>query len=163
MQGQVRIVAFEPDDELRARLNYNLQQNAVQGVDVEAVALSDRQGTADLYIDLEQRGRNTLERSALSEARREGRRVELDTLHARLVARHITRVDALKIDIEGHELPVLRHFFEHAPVTMWPRIVLAEYTHDANDSIAALLHAVGYRTVLQTALNRAYERACGKG
>lgn len=162
MQGQGRILAFEPDDEMRARLNFNLRQNAVQGIQVDAVALSDRQGTADFYIDRDQRGRNTLEEAASSEAGREVRPVELDTLHARLIASQISHVDALKIDIEGHELPVLRHFFEHAQVGMWPRIVLAEYTHDADDSIATLLHAAGYRTVLQTKLNRAYQRDNGE-
>lgn len=158
MQGQGRILAFEPDDEMRARLDFNLRQNPAQGVEVESVALSDRKGTADFYIDREQRGRNTLDSAASSEAGREVRKVELDTLLDRLVARRISRIDALKIDIEGHELPVLRHFFAHAPAGLWPRVVLAEYTHDADDSIAALLHAVGYRTVLQTDLNRAYER-----
>jgi len=163
MQGRGRILAFEPDDEMRSRLNFNLQQNAVQGVEVHAVALSDHQGTADFYIDREQRGRNTLETAASAEAGREVRRVELDTLHARLTASQVSRVDGLKIDIEGHELPVLKHFFAHAPVDMWPRVVLAEYTHDTDDAIAGLLNSVGYRTVLQTALNRAYERPAGGG
>ncbi len=161
--GRGRIVAFEPDDEMRARLVFNLKANALGHIDVVPVALSDHQGTAVLYINLSQRGQNTVEASQASAAGgdRVTQTVELDTLHDRLQALGVQGIDALKIDIEGHELPVLRHFFGHAQVGMWPRIVLAEYAHDADNSTTDLLHSVGYRTVLQTALNRGYQRDDG--
>ncbi len=160
LQGRGRIVAFEPDDEMRARLKFNLDANALGHVDLLAVALSDHQGSAVLYINRNQRGQNTLEASQASAAggERVKQAVPLDTLWERLCALSVPQVDVLKIDIEGHELPVLRHFYAHAPRTAWPRAVLTEHQHDAEDAVAKLLLAVGYGAVLQTDLNRGYLR-----
>src|SRR6202042_1568929 len=39
----------------------------------------------------------------------------------------VTRVDALKIDIEGFEDRALMPFFRDAPQTLWPRAVVIEH------------------------------------
>jgi FkbM family methyltransferase len=158
MQGSGRIVAVEPDEEMRARLEFNLRTNGMRHVDVVSAALSDHTGTAVLYVDRGQRGRNTLE-SAVAEATggdRVAQTVPLDTLWARLTALGVDRIDALKIDIEGHEVPVMRHFFAHAPRSAWPQVLLTECAHDASDELHALVEGAGYRCVMRTELNRGY-------
>lgn len=158
MQGRGRIVAFEPDPEMHARLRFNLEANRLDHVALEAVALSDHAGTATLYVDRSQRGRNTLDAS-MAEATggdRVAQTVALDTLWSRLQALGVDAIDVLKIDIEGHELPVLRHFFANAPRPAWPKALISESAHDADDVQHALLTAAGYRCVLQSDLNRGY-------
>jgi FkbM family methyltransferase len=39
----------------------------------------------------------------------------------------ISRVDALKIDVEGYEDRVLTGFFRQAPPALWPRAVVIEH------------------------------------
>lgn len=160
LAGHGRIVAFEPDDEMRARLEFNLRTNEISQVEVVAEALSDHAGTAVLHINRLQRGENTLEASqaAVVGGDRVTQTVRVGTLLNRLQVLGVTRVDALKIDIEGHEMPVLRHFFEHASQSLWPRAMLAEHKHDSEDLVGRLLESVGYRRVIETPLNRCYER-----
>lgn len=160
LQGRGRVLAFEPDPEMRARLAFNLRSNGLALVALSEAALSDHAGSAVLHVNRAQRGENTLE-SAQADAAGGDRvavTVPLDTLWAQLQKHTIDRIDVLKIDIEGHELPVLRHFFAHAPQAVWPGAVLAEHMHDAQDGVRALLESVGYRIALQTRLNRAYVR-----
>jgi FkbM family methyltransferase len=160
LQGRGRVLAFEPDVEMRARLAFNLRTNTLALVDLCEVALSDQAGTAVLYVNQAQRGQNTLESEQAAGA--SGDRVELavalDTLWSQLQQRRVDRIDVLKIDIEGHELPVLRHFFAHAPESCWPGALLTEHKPGTKNSLEQLLRARGYRQVFETALNRGYVR-----
>lgn len=56
----------------------------------------------------------------------------------------LPRIDFLKIDIEGHEVPALGPFLEHAPEALLPRMMLAETKHDKGDALSALLLEAGY-------------------
>lgn len=156
MMGKGEIIAFEPDPEMRARLRFNVESNRMGGVKIEAVALSDHAGSAVLYVDREQRGRNTLESSMVDGNEIQAEQVALDTLYARLKVLGVTHIDALKIDIEGHEVPVMRHFFDHAPPTLWPRVLLAEVAHDSDGVLGEILASCGYRCVMRSDLNRGY-------
>lgn len=59
----------------------------------------------------------------------------------------------MKIDIEGHEKPVLEHFFEHAPRELWPRGIVLEHTHDASGVVEDLKTQQAYRVDALTARN----------
>ena len=160
MQGRGRIISVEPDPEMRRRLAFNLASNQIGDIEVCPVALSDHAGSAELQVNLAQRGENTL---VAAEAQRAGGErqavtVELDTLLHLLQARGVTRVHALKIDIEGHEPPVLRHFLENAPATLWPDLVITEFKAETAPMIEALFTTRGYRRRTTTRLNFIFER-----
>jgi FkbM family methyltransferase len=155
-----RVLAVEPDPEMRRRIEFNLGTNALANIELCALALSDRQGEAELMIKPGQRGENTL---AQAEADRAGGervllRVPLDTLHHLLDSRGMKTLRALKIDIEGHEPPVLSHFFAHAPESLWPTLAITERKIDTEAAIRALFETHGYRCVLVNKLNLAFER-----
>ena len=69
MHGRGRILAVEPDPEMRRRLAFNARTNALTDIEICPVALSDIEGTAELKVKPTQRGQNTLE---LGEAQRAG-------------------------------------------------------------------------------------------
>ncbi|HSI60398.1 MAG TPA: FkbM family methyltransferase [Ideonella sp.] len=160
MRGRGRILAVEPDPEMRRRLRFNLDSNGLSNVELAPVALSDRQGTAALLLNLSQRGENTLalEEASAAGGDRMALTVETDTLTHLLQAHGMARIDALKIDIEGHEPPVLRHFYAHAPEALWPRLVIVEFKQQTSEAITALFEGCGYRRLLATRLNWAFER-----
>jgi FkbM family methyltransferase len=159
--GDGRVLAVEPDPEMGRRIAFNLATNVLSNVELCAVALSDRVGEAELMIKPGQRGENTLARAEAQRAggERELLRVPLDTLVGLLAARGVARLRALKIDIEGHEPPVLRHFFEHAPASLWPDLAITERKQDTEAEIRSLFETRGYRCVLVNKLNLAFERA----
>jgi len=160
LQGQGRILAVEPDPEMRRRLAFNVATNGITDIGICPVALSDRQGTGELLVNPAQRGENTLAREEALAAggQRTVQHVELDTLLHLLQSRGIERVDALKIDIEGHEPPVLRHFFDHAPSTLWPTVAITEHKRETFGVISTLFTSRGYRQVMQTRLNAVFQR-----
>ncbi len=90
-------------------------------------------------------------------------RVEVGTLMYALQSGGIEKIDALtfdapKIDIEGHEPPVLRHFFEHAPQSLWPPLAIIEYMPETVGTIESLFAAHGFRRGPQTRLNLTFVR-----
>lgn len=160
MKGQGRIIAVEPDPEMRRRLAFNAGSNQLVDIDLCPLALSDDEGVAVLQIHPRQRGRNTLDVDEAQRAggERESLTVPKTTLLSLLQAKGITKVDVLKIDIEGHEPPVLRHFLTHAPETMWPGAVISEFKEQTAADILALFAERGYRRRETTKLNFILER-----
>ncbi len=163
MRGEGRILAIEPDPEMRRRLDFNLRSNVMSNVEICPVALSDARGVGELLVNPAQRGENTLarEEARIAGGERVVQQVELDTLLHLLESRGVQRVDALKIDIEGHEPPVLRHFFEHAPQALWPAMAITEYKPETAAVIEGLFLGNGYRRVLFTGMNIAFAREAG--
>ncbi len=155
MQGQGRVIAVEPDPTMLERLHFNLAANAMKGIDVCPLALGDHQGMGELLINPAQRGTNTM---AAEEAKAAGgvrvvQPVKVDTLVHLLQSHGVKQVDALKIDIEGYEPPVLRHFFANAPRTLWPKLAITEYKRETATQIEGQFLSCGYQRVLLTGMN----------
>jgi hypothetical protein len=89
--------------------------------------------------------------------------VPLKTLVGLLQEHGVTSVNVLKIDIEGHELAVIRHFFSHTARSLWPRLAITESRRETAGQIESLFVQSGYRWVLSTALNVAFEREAEAG
>lgn len=98
-----RVYAFEPNPEHRAALA-SLARKA-RNLDVRMVAVSDETGKAILHIPLED-GRQADGLASLAEPRDPYRSVEIERLL--IDDLDLPRVNVLKIDVEGHELAVLR-------------------------------------------------------
>ena len=160
MQGRGRIIAVEPDPQMQRRLHFNRVTNGLDDIEICPLALSDHEGEAELSVNLRQRGQNTLEQD---EAVRSGDAVQrvtvrVTTLLALLRERGIDHIDALKIDIEGHEPPVIRHFLGHAPPSMWPGLLISEWHPHVATELEPLLVQRGYRRMSSTRLNGVFER-----
>jgi FkbM family methyltransferase len=105
-----RVHAFEPVPHIHALLRRNVEQNALANVTLHALALSDHDGEATIHMvkagnfgasGFDQRGNDT---EAVQVQKRRG-----DALLAEL---GVNRVDLLKIDVEAHEVYVLRGLME---------------------------------------------------
>ena len=150
----VRIEAFEPDPELCGRIRFNLAANGSTSLHLNPIALSDRSGTARLMIGAKNRGTNRLETAA-----EDGVSVEMIPL-ADFVARSgIARMDAMKIDVEGHEETILGHFFEHAPRAVHPRLLICETLDKGHgdDPLRTLIEKAGYRPIARGRMNTVFQ------
>lgn len=148
---RVRVEAFEPDAELCARLSFNLATNGIRSVTVNQIALGDREGGARFLAGAGNQGENRVETSGSA-----GTAVPMTTLPAFLTRAGITRIDALKIDVEGQELSVLKPLFADTPRAVWPRWIICEVVLDERRELAGLLAAHGYVLVASGRLNGIY-------
>jgi len=102
-----RVVAFEPSPRERERLHRHLGLNRCGNVTIEPVALGDHTGEATLFVVQNgETGCNSLHPGDVGDTRPVT--VELRRLDDYLARGEITRVDVVKMDIEGAELSVLR-------------------------------------------------------
>jgi FkbM family methyltransferase len=120
-----RVLAVEPQEALLPRLRANIALNGL-GVKVAPVAVGDREGTIEFAVDA-----NNLGFTSVNTARRGRAAPRIIELPMRrllgLVQEHgFERIDALKADIEGAEDLALLPFFDEAPRTLWPRLLIIE-------------------------------------
>jgi FkbM family methyltransferase len=155
-----RILAIEPQPGILDRLRFNLAVNPHIAVTVLPIALADRDGTVELVLDPSDSGGTHLESQARPAARQNVVNVPCRTLAAVIGEAGLTRVDALKIDVEGAEDLVLVPFFRDAPESLWPDLILIEDTRDLwQTDVFALLERHGYNVTARSRQNVALR--CG--
>jgi FkbM family methyltransferase len=102
-----RVIAFEPSSRERQRLRRHLRWNRCRNVDVEACALGERAGEADLYlVEGAHDWCNSLRAPNIEEVTSKVR-VEVRRLDDVLEGMSWPRVDFVKLDVEGAELSFL--------------------------------------------------------
>lgn len=107
--GGGRVVAFEPVPANRARLEWAVQANAVQGsVQVVPVALGDAPGELGMWLKSEETGAGSGTAALVTGSGTAHLRVPVVTLDQWTADHRIDRCDLMKLDIEGAELMMLR-------------------------------------------------------
>ncbi len=147
------VVAVEPDPELGTRLRFNLDTNGWDHVRVLSCAVGAEEGRALLHISGANRGESTLlDRGAPGET--DAVEVPVRALKRLLEEEGLTRLDILKIDIEGLEPPVLRAFFGGIPGPLRPRWIFCERKDTPEHrELEVFLQEQGYTLALRTRLN----------
>ena len=145
-----RIIAVEPSKDMGARLRFNAHASGAL-IEHVAVAISDTPGTASLSSGGSNRGEGQLSD--------EGEPVEVITL-LQVCERHaVTRIHAMKLDIEGHDERALEAFFRDAPESLHPDLLIVELT-DANRSrLVELCTSQNYLLRETTSLNGIFEKS----
>jgi FkbM family methyltransferase len=103
-----RVFAFEPSQRELDRLTCNIRLNGLENVRAVRAALSDVEGELELHIACsEHSGHNTLGTFAHEVPLLRTERVSARTLDAFAAEAGLTRLDFLKLDVEGAERRVL--------------------------------------------------------
>jgi len=154
---RARILAVEPLPELFERLVYNIQQSDFANVKAVSCALADIDGEITLFVNTSNQGEASV-RIVSAEARVEQMRVRAKKLLTLAREEGYARIDAIKLDIEGAEDLVLDPFLSEAPPTLWPRLIIMEFfLLRVGAQLEERLRALGYREILRTVENVAYE------
>ena len=147
-----RVVAIEPNPETVRKLRDNIQASGAHVVTVEPVACADVEGTLELFAAPEANtGETSLSRANASQS---GTVVTSYQVRARplddiLRDTGVSRVDAIKIDVEGAELIVLKGARE--TMARFHPMILVEIIDrqlramgSSADELTAFLHSQGY-------------------
>jgi FkbM family methyltransferase len=154
---RARILAVEPLPEVFERLAYNIQQSGFANVKAVSCALGDIDGEITLFVNTSNQGETSV-RIVSAEAHVEQMRVRVKTLLTLVREEGYSRIDAIKLDIEGAEDLVLDPFLSAAPRSLWPRLVVMEFSLlRVGAQLEERLRSVGYREILRTVENVAYE------
>lgn len=149
-----RLVCIEANPQAQQRLTTNLMfSGLLSQTDIVGCAVSDRDGAVTL-----RRSRWNLGSASICTPRKNdpgqtrGAGTYLTVPSRRLLDialdAGLPRIDLLKIDIEGHEVPALRPFLRDAPRHLFPRTILAETKHERDFELSNLLIGAGYEPTL---------------
>ncbi|MGQ0455863.1 MAG: FkbM family methyltransferase [Hyphomicrobium sp.] len=157
-----RIVMIEPDPGLIARLDFNLsnvRRTRLIGDDVAVdcfeLAIGEHEGEAYLSVDGAEGSRSILHGHPGT-----GRKVRLATLHSVVQLAGLSRIDIMKLDVEGYEDRVLPPFLASAERAVWPAQIIIEHLQRKTwrpDCITDALSR-GYRQVATTRNNTILKR-----
>ena len=147
-----KVIAVEPHPVTFARLKFNDGASGYTQTRLVAAAA----GPADGELLIETDGDN-LGASHIVTGTATAQTIKVPSLRLRRILEEagVTKVDALKIDVEGFEDRVLAGFFAEAPSSLWPRAVVIEHLSRGEwqqDCIADMLER-GYREVQKTRSN----------
>lgn len=150
--GHARILAIEPERENLRRLRFNIGANKGLPIQVLPHALGASAGKVEIVPHASDRGgTRTRKIDGLAGG---GMRVECKPLAQVLEQENVTRIDALKIDVEGFEPEILPPFFHTAPKRLWPRFIIIEDSRQTwRVDLFGELRSCGYRTVGRTKIN----------
>jgi FkbM family methyltransferase len=114
-----RVVAIEPHPVTHAWLEFNATASGLDIITLVAAAVGDIDGELMIETDGDNLGASHISTT--------GHRVPAWTFHSILQQSGISRIDSLKIDIEGYEDRALIGFFRDAPASLWPRAIAIEH------------------------------------
>lgn len=142
-----KVIAIEADPTIQPRIAENFRLNAFPQAHLVLAAAGDREGEARF---------NAKTNPAHSGLSQEGNVVvPMRTLLGVLEEHNVTRIDALKIDVEGGEDQVLLPFFDKAPKSLWPRRVAIEdiFIDSGADNAMKRMKSLGYREAGRVRIN----------
>ena len=151
------LLSFEPHPETYAKLLYNLELNGAPTQNVLNCGLGDEVGELDLWSEVTNAGGNSFIKPSTSTS---SHKVSVFPLLDVCLERGIEKIDILKIDIEGYEDRVLKHFFAHAPSSLLPKILVIETAHssDWQVDLLELFASSGYVPIYATKMNTIFRR-----
>lgn len=149
-----RVIAVEPSGAMVERLRFNLGLNQLESaVRLYQCAVTPEPCEVVIAEHTENLGQTAVR------AEGQGQRVPGRPLLDLLQEAGVATVAALKIDIEGQEIPVLEAFFKTAPRSLWPRLIIGEIVGADGGAFARLLEQQGYQLKQATKMNGIFRLA----
>ncbi len=143
----LQIFAFEPDPVNRSRFEFNIKASNAD-ITVLPYAVSDEAGEGYMGGGDSNRGE-----ARLASGDTGNTKVQIKTLYEVCKAKNLSHIDAMKVDIEGHDERALGAFFKAAPKTLWPRLLILETGREATTSLLEMCALRGYTLTKRAGIN----------
>ena len=156
LKGDCTILAMEPHPRTYQKLVFNLQANGISTETALNAGVGPSRGTIDLWSD---GGSNVGHTSMVKQGTANPKirhEVAIVPLTDLLAEHGLTRIDVLKIDIEGFEDQALAPFFDDADTALYPKHILIEIAHQSlwQRDLMRMLEERGYSEIFRTKENR---------
>jgi FkbM family methyltransferase len=149
----MKIMAIEPAPGVLERLLFNVSASEARDIEVLQWAVTERRESVNLYLNTHNRGESSL----IGEG--EHVAVEGHPLTEIFERCGSERIDAMKMDIEGAELPAIRGMFENTPKSLWPYLIVMEGEQGGRNTDAIELCLKNeYKTAAVTRMNTVLKR-----
>ncbi len=145
-QTPTLITAIEPDAVNRERLAFNIKASGA-GIKILPYAVSDEDGEGVMGGGETNRGEVKLL------ARTTGDTVLIKTLLSAVRETKTKHINAMKLDIEGHDLRALTAFFNTASQSLWPRLLILETGREPTTPLLELCQKYGYTINARNGIN----------
>jgi FkbM family methyltransferase len=153
-----RILAIEPQRDVFERLVYNIRQNPFATVKALDCAVADIDGEITLFVNPRNRGQTSM-RIITSEVGSTRVRVPAKALMHIVLDEGFSHIDAAKVDVQGAEDLILQSFFNEAPQSLWPGLIIVENSQRRWElDLSQRLAQCGYKEILRTHNNFVFER-----
>jgi len=147
--SNARILAVEPNPGARERLTCNLALNNYHCVEVVPAALGPAAGEVELVVNPRNMGASSILGDWDRTKDSYSVRVPCETLQGLVERKGLSRIDALKIDVEGAEDQVLVPFLESTEPELRPRFLITEDNRTRwRRDLVAVATALGYQKLL---------------
>jgi FkbM family methyltransferase len=149
-----RVLSIDANPAMIQHLNFNAQASDLKIITGLNVAVGGTRGRVDLKIRRD-------DVAIVSVVENDAGAVPMLPLSDIVEQAGLSRVDALKIDIEGHEDYALVPYLKSAPEALLPSRIVIEQASRGTDypGCAAEFARLGYRLQERTKINSLYERA----
>ena len=135
-----RVISFEPENDNFEMLKKNTKLNNLKNTTLINKALSDKKGKLKLYLAKGNWGHLSL----VEKVGEKYEEVEVDTLDNILKELKISKVDLIKIDVEGAENLVLKGALETLKKSH-PKIIFEAWDKNHLDKIKKVLEPLNYK------------------
>ena len=143
-EQDIRLIAIEPSAEMGERLCVNARASKAN-IELKRYAIAAEAGEVFLSDGGGNRGEGKLVEN--------GEPVTALTLLQLCENQDITRIDGLKMDIEGQDLAALTQFFSQAPESLHPNMMILEIGETSDAALIELAAANNYLIVTRTRMN----------
>jgi len=139
-----RVIAIEPEPKNYKLLLENIKLNKFQNVTPVNTALSDHQGWEKLYLSSSDSGGHSL---IFPEDRNSYTSVQVKTLDELLEELDIKKIDLIKIDTEGAEIPILKGAEKTLKINPNIKLMIAaEHYPSEIEEVRQFLNERGFKT-----------------
>jgi FkbM family methyltransferase len=155
---RAKVLAVEPQPLLFERLVYNLRQNPAATVKAVGCALADVEGPVTLFYNPYDLAETSMRIVAVESG---GGSFQAGAKSLATLAHEegLTRIDVMKLDIEGAEDLALEPFLASEPESLWPRALVLAYSPGRWDvDLLSVLESRGYAPVARTRVYVMYEK-----
>ena len=148
----LKAFAVEPDDTNGGRLCFNTQASHADIVHIP-FAVGGSSGVGKAVGGETNRGEVRIaEADKPSDSDTDDGAIIIKTLADIVDNQHVDEIDAMKVDVEGHDFAALEAFFQQALKTMWPKLLIIE-TGRGPSKVLELCVANGYSLDRRTQIN----------
>ncbi len=150
-----KIISIEANPNTFSILSKNIEINGIKSIQAVNIGVSDKTEKIPFYCNTTgNRGGDSFQ----EENKKPSMHLKCKPLLNICREYSLTRINAIKFDIEGFEFKVLSKFFADAPNCFFPKIIVLETCHCNFDEINAMMLRHHYKFVKQTKYNSVYAR-----